>query len=397
MRKFELIEGTFQEQGASKWRTWWSRWGYYKKFGVFKGWKLLKLREALTRAFLDVQSVNPMLKTALVGVPWVEILGNDGVLEVKIERLPGIDEDEKLAELISVATRKDWEAFEVVDFWREPGATYSIFLLEDVATDKKLDLEKMNKNSSSFCLKLQKGLEVDFERSPGLGLFGRSGSGKTTTLLAFLFQFLQNGSQVCLIDGKNELQVLDKMVNRAFKLDAIINLLEIGVSELERRETLLSKASAQSGRLGLKASEIALNPFVVAVDELGAVMASADSKDRAKIVALLTQIALKGRSCGVVLVVSSQFASVETIPNAIRSQLSTKILLGSAPAELVRMVFPQSSGGAKSARQFEGFVFVEGQRGREPSRFQVPSLGNLSNVSKWGDFMGGYETERAHG
>ncbi len=39
-------------------------------------------------------------------------------LEVKIERLPGLDEDEKLAELISVATRKDWEAFEVVDLAR---------------------------------------------------------------------------------------------------------------------------------------------------------------------------------------------------------------------------------------------------------------------------------------
>ena len=395
MRKFELVEGSFQELGASKWRTWWSRWGYYKRFGVLKGWKLLKLREALTRAFLDVQSVNPMLKTSLVGVPWIEILGTDGGLEVKIERLPGMDEDEKLAELVSVATRKDWEAFEVVDFWREPGATYSIFLLEDVASDKRLDLEKMHKNSSSFCLKLQKGLEVDFEKSPGLGLFGRSGSGKTTTLLAFLFQFLRNGAQICLIDGKNELQVLDSLVKRAFRLDIIINLLEIAVSELERREALLSKASAQSGRLGLKASEIALNPFVIAVDELGAVMASADSKDRAKIVALLTQIALKGRSCGVILVVSSQFASVETIPNAIRSQLSTKILLGSAPAELVRMVFPQSGGGSKSARQFEGFVFVEGQRGREPSRFQVPELGCLQDVPRWVEFMGGYETKRA--
>lgn len=389
MRKFELVDGSFQEQGASKFRTWWSRWGYYKRFGVLKGWKLLKLREALTRAFLDVQSVNPMLKTSLVGVPWIEIQDTDGGLEVKIERLPGLDGDEKLAEILSVATRKEWEAFEVVDFWREPGGVYSIFVLEDVATDKKLELEKTVKNQSQFCIFMQKGLEVDFERTPGLGLFGRSGSGKTTTLLAFLFQFLRNGAQICLIDGKNELQILDNLVKRAYRLDTIMKLLEIAVSELERREALLSQASAQSGRLGLKASEIALNPFIVAVDELGAVMASADSKEKARIVALLTQIALKGRSAGVILVVSSQFASVETIPNAIRSQLSTKILLGSAPAELVRMVFPQSGGGAKSARQFEGFVFVEGQRGREPSRFQVPNLGCLQDVSKWVEFMGG--------
>lgn len=388
MRRFELKEGRFYEFGSSKIRYFWSCVGYFRKFGFLKALKFLKLRKMITKAFIDVLEVNPMLRTAEIGVPDVEILENREGLACRIERLPALADDEKLAELISVATRKDFEVLEVVDFWREPGSAYSVFLFDDVATDKKLELEKMNKNSSSFCLKLQKGLEVDFEKSPGLGLFGRSGSGKTTTLLAFLFQFLQNGGQVCLIDGKNELQVLDKLVKRAFRLDEIIKLLEIAVNELERREALLSKASAQSGRLGLKASEIALNPFVVAVDELGAVMASADSKDRARIVALLTQIALKGRSCGVILVVSSQFASVETIPNAIRSQLSTKILLGSAPAELVRMVFPQSAGGAKSARQFEGFVFVEGQRGREPSRFQVPNLGNLQNVSSWADFIG---------
>ncbi len=59
-------------------------------------------------------------------------------------------------------------------------------------------------------------------------------------------------------------------------------------------------------------------------------------------------------------VVASQF-SVDTIPNAVRSQLSTKILSRSAPAELVRMVFLTSSSGARSARQFEGFVYVDGR------------------------------------
>ena len=87
---------------------------------------------------------------------------------------------------------------------------------------------------------------------------------------------------------------------------------------------------------------------------------------------MLTQIALKGRSSGVILVVASQFASVDTIPNAVRSQLSTKILLGSAPAELVRMVFPTSS-----------------------PRYQVPALGKLENVSKWGGFVVALDTERA--
>lgn len=395
MRKFELVEGSFQELGASKWRTWWSRWGYYKRFGVLKGWKLLKLREALTRAFLDVQSVNPMLKTSLVGVPWVEVLGTDGGLQVKIERLPGLDEDEKLAELISVATRKDWEAFEVVDFWREPGGVYSVFMLEDVASDKRLDVGSVISSTVPFKIVLQKGLTVDFEKSPGLGLFGKSGAGKTTTLLSFLAQFLAGGSQVYLVDGKNELQALSNVLQRASGVSDVLSMLGYVVAQMEQREDFLGSEGARQGRLGLKASEVGLIPLVVAIDELGALVASAGTKEKAQLVALLTQIALKGRSSGVILVVASQFASVDTIPNAVRSQLSTKILLGSAPAELVRMVFPTASPGARSARQFEGFVYVDGQRGREPSRYQVPALGKLADVSKWGGFVTYYDTERA--
>lgn len=395
MRKFELVDGSFQEQGASKWRTWWSRWGYYKQFGVLKAWKLLKLREALTRAFLDVQSVNPMLKTSLVGVPWIEIQGTDGVLQVKIERLPGLDEDEKLAELISVATRKDWEAFEVVDFWREPGGVYSVFVLEDFASDKRLDVTSVISSAVPFKIALQKGLIVDFEKSPGLGLFGKSGAGKTTTLLAFLAQFLAGGSQVYLVDGKNELQALSNVLQRASGVSDVLSMLGYVVAQMEQREDFLGKEGARQQRLGLKASEVGLTPLVVAIDELGALVASAQAKEKAELIALLTQIALKGRSSGVILVVASQFASVDTIPNAVRSQLSTKILLGSAPAELVRMVFPTASAGARSARQFEGFVYVDGQRGREPSRYQVPALGKLENVSKWGGFVVASDTERA--
>lgn len=395
MRKFELVDGSFQEQGASKWRTWWSRWGYYKQFGVLKAWKLLKLREALTRAFLDVQSVNPMLKTSLVGVPWIEIQGTDGVLQVKIERLPGLDEDEKLAELISVATRKDWEAFEVVDFWREPGGVYSVFVLEDVASDKRLDVTSVISSAVPFKIVLQKGLIVDFEKSPGLGLFGKSGAGKTTTLLAFLAQFLAGGSQVYLVDGKNELQALSNVLQRASGVSDVLSMLGYVVAQMEQREDFLGKEGARQQRLGLKASEVGLTPLVVAIDELGALVASAQAKEKAELIALLTQIALKGRSSGVILVVASQFASVDTIPNAVRSQLSTKILLGGAPAELVRMVFPTASPGARSARQFEGFVYIDGQRGREPSRYQVPALGKLENVSKWGGFVVALDTERA--
>ncbi len=73
-----------------------------------------------------MQSVNPRSRLLLVGVPWAEVLGTDK--EVKIERLPGLDEDEKLAELISVATRKALGSLEVVTLARAWGCLFGLIL-----------------------------------------------------------------------------------------------------------------------------------------------------------------------------------------------------------------------------------------------------------------------------
>ncbi len=55
---------------------------------------------------------------------------------------------------------------------------------------------------------------------------------------------------------------------------------------------------------------------------------------------------------GVILIVASQFTSVDTIGNTVSVTVEA-VLLGSAPAELVRNGLPNVSPGARSARQFE--------------------------------------------
>ncbi len=70
----------------------------------------------------------------------------------------------------------------------------------------------------------------------------------------------------------------------------------------QREEDFLGKRARQ-GRLGLRASEVGLTPLVVAIlDELGAVWLLRKQR-KAELIALLTQITLKGRSSGVILVV----------------------------------------------------------------------------------------------
>ncbi len=78
-----------------------------------------------------------MLKTSLLRS--VEVLGTDGGLE-QIEDYQGLDEDEKLVELISVATRKDWEAFEVVDLQSLWGVYSSLSLRMSLLISARRDL-----------------------------------------------------------------------------------------------------------------------------------------------------------------------------------------------------------------------------------------------------------------
>lgn len=94
-----------------------------------------------------------------------------------------------------------------------------------MGSDKRLDVGSVISSTVPFKIVLQKGLIVDFEKSPGLGLFGKSGAGKTTTLLAVLAQFLAGGSQVYLVDGKNELQALSNVLQRASGVSDVLSML----------------------------------------------------------------------------------------------------------------------------------------------------------------------------
>ena len=53
----------------------------------------------------------------------------------------------------------------------------------------------------------------------------------------------------------------------------------------------------------------------------------------------LVAIIMKGRSVGVHVVLATQDPSTDTLPSKIRSQFSTRILLGSANQETQRMAF----------------------------------------------------------
>ncbi len=108
-------------------------------------------------------------------------------------------------------------------------------------------------------------------------------------------------------------------------------------------------------------------------------------KKKQELIALLTQIALKvaqGRySCSCFAVRQRWYF----IPNAVRSQISTKFFSASAPAELCEWFSWLLVLGLALARWFEGFVYGDGTARKRTRTLSVPSLGKIGKC-----FNGGF-------
>ena len=73
---------------------------------------------------------------------------------------------------------------------------------------------------------------------------------------------------------------------------------------------------------------------MLVADEIGSIVALMDSKQSKKFVGDLTAIIQRGRSVGVSVIASTQDPSTDTLPQKIRQQFATKVLLGSANSDI---------------------------------------------------------------
>ncbi len=119
-RSWALLSGTC---------TWWSRWSctslWSEKRKDGSSWNSVKLCCLFGR---DQSNAPDCGWHGLVS----ELMGG---LEVKIERLPGLDEDEKLAEFISVATRKDWSLWRWWTFGESLGCLFGLIMRMSLLID----------------------------------------------------------------------------------------------------------------------------------------------------------------------------------------------------------------------------------------------------------------------
>lgn len=334
----------------------------------------------ITQNLLATMTLNRQQDSPHVTVPSVTVVDRTpSHLTVRIEKLAGMYDLDRLAEDVSGSFRGRLANYAVTSSRITPNGNEFILTLEDVGSDRTwrpATLKEMKQ--PTHVLRLQKDLTINLADNPHLIFFGKSGSGKSTSLISVLMQALMwTGSQIYIADPKREFSALSDFYpadRLAVEADEVIAMLNRVCAIIRDRQIVVSNGVKKRQQMGLRAYDLGLSPVVVMIDEVSALMASMDSKQKKEFLGLLTQIVMKGRSVSCFLILGNQSALADKgITTDIRGQIATKIVLGKVGGngEEYRMAFGEVA--TKGAvERFKGYYLTDGLE--QPLLYAVTDL-----------------------
>lgn len=358
-------------------------WGYTVFKRITKAGSLnkylaeLSVERAITKSLLATMTVNRLQDTPFISVPKVEVSDSrPRLLEVGVEKLAGMYDIDKLTEDIDASLRGKLGNYAVTSgMITTDGLSYK-FVLEDVASDKTWRPKSFKDlKLKKYHLKLQEGLIINLADRPHIAVWGKTGSKKTTVLLGMILQLFSQGADLRFLDGKNEFSAF-KEFYPSEKIASTVEAVQKQIDDLltlidERQKIMFSEVRKQQ-KMGLRASEVGLQLVVLIADEIGSLVALMDNKQQKKFINGLVAIIQRGRSVGVSVFASTQDPSVDTLPQKIRQQFSTKILLGSANQDIQRMAFGEVATKG-NVEDFRGYYISDGLT-NQPMKFFVCDL-----------------------
>lgn len=338
----------------------------------------------ITRDFVDTQNKNRLKDVPFVRIPWVRCTLTDNRIWIEISKIAGLKEADidDLRELIDSDLTGKFANFAVSEQLVSDNRLEFEFWAEDVASDLTWTPESINDlKQKPYVLKLQKGLEINLAERPNLGVFGSVGAGKSTVVFACVAQILStgaNGATLIFLDAKSEYSAFDLFYSKEnFLTDADSiekELKHIVEFELPRRQKIVEMATKKQRKIGLRGFDIGLAPLVIVADEIGNLAGT--TKQRKMIGQYLTTIMQRGRSISCFVIWATQDPAVSSamsvLPQGAMSQLSTRILLGTAKPEVQREVFSDVATKG-NVPHFRGYYVSNGLTAI-PKKFYVPNL-----------------------
>jgi S-DNA-T family DNA segregation ATPase FtsK/SpoIIIE len=170
---------------------------------------------------------------------------------------------------------------------------------------------------------------LDLSLAPHLLVAGTTGSGKSVCLHSFLTALLRQNRdllQICLIDPKKvEFSYYDnvphlwgqKVFNEPDEMAGV--LLQLS-QEMERRESLLSKAGLRDLSEAEAKGRLNLSRIVVFVEELADLLMQVEAAEKP-----LVRLAQKARATGIHLILATQRPDAVTFSGLLRSNIPSRI------------------------------------------------------------------------
>ena len=350
--------------------------GSIKNRSLFKYLSSLSLKRRIRKAFLNTMTLNVVKDLPRVEVPKIRVDFDKEKILIYVQRLAGMSDIDKIKDNINAAVVGKYRTFAVIEAIQADDGTSFRFILEDLGTDKTFIPHTIGDlKQDPYFIELQENLTLNLSKFPHIAVWGQTGSGKTTVLMSIIAQCLSNETDLYFIDGKTEFSSFSVFYPKekiATDNQEVVSLLKHVSEIIMKRQKQMADAVKKRKELGLTGFDIKFKPIVIVADEVGSIVASMSNKEKKELVSNLLQIVQKGRSVSVFLVMASQSPATTVLPSDVRSQFSTKILLGSATGDVQRMAFDQvaTEGGVA---KFQGYYMTSGLT-VQPQKFFVPNL-----------------------
>ena len=244
------------------------------------------------------------------------------------------------------------------------------------------------KDIPSPIIKLSNTQQFSLKSNTNIGIYGRTGTGKTIALQWYLFNALAkgcgtvDGTYLGIVDGKGaDLYALGKLLEEEIGNQVTVGTSPTSLAKLSREFVEMMnerfEVIKQNSSLNADGYELGLTPSFLFVDELASIRDSCGSSKQLwnEILQNLGLIARKGRQAGCHLVLSTQDPNAENIPVELRNQISAVLYLGAPGADRMRMAFSMcelENIPTVSDRKGEALFYADGLNSVEPVLTIVP-------------------------